>query len=99
MIRHILLFRFNEGVPQEVRDDATNKLTALGEQCPTVDYWSVGANIADSKSAFDMAEVADFEDEEALQAYKEHPAHRELAEHLGTIATWALVDYEFTAEY
>lgn len=95
MLRHILLFKFNEGVDQEIRDDATARLQGLGEQCPTVSYWSVGPNIAQSKSAYDVAEVADFADEAALIAYKEHPAHRELASHLGTIATWALVDYEF----
>ena len=98
MIRHILLFKFNEGVPQEIRDDATQRLVGLGEQCPTINYWSVGPNQAASPSAYDVAEVADFADAQALQEYKDHPAHRELAADLGAIATWALVDYEFTPE-
>jgi len=94
MIRHILLFKFNEGVPTEARDEALERLQGLGEQCPTVSYWSVGANTAGSRSAYDIAEVADFIDEAALTEYKEHPAHRELSVHLGMIATWALADYE-----
>jgi hypothetical protein len=98
MIRHILLFKFKEGVSQDVRDDATQRLTGLGEQCPTVSSWSVGVNEADSVSAYDVAEVADFEDRQALQEYKDHPAHKDLAAHLGGIANWALVDYEFTPE-
>jgi hypothetical protein len=98
MIRHILLFKFNEGVPQDLRDEAIERLTGLGEQCPTVSYWSIGVNRAESPSAYDVAEVADFTDMSALQEYKDHPAHKELAAHLGTIATWALVDYEFTPE-
>ena len=98
MIRHILLFRFNEGVSQQVRDEATQRLAALGEQCPTVSSWSIGINQAESPNAYDVAEVADFVDPRALQEYKDHPAHRELSARLGTIATWKLVDYEFSPE-
>ena len=94
MIRHILLFRFNEGVSDEVRQDAVSRLEALGEQCPTISSWSIGVNFADSPSAHDVAEVGDFNNIEALNAYKDHPAHRDLSAHLRTIATWALADYE-----
>ncbi len=95
MIRHILLFKFNEGEPADVRDDAIQRLEALGGQCPTVQSWSIGVNKAESPSAYDVAEVADFTDMKGLNEYKAHPAHRELAAHLGTICTWALVDYTF----
>ena len=93
MIRHILLFKFNEGVTADVREDAIQRLERLGEQCPTVSEWSIGVNQAESPSAYDVAEIADFIDEQALSRYKNHPAHRELSAHLGTIASWALVDY------
>lgn len=96
MIRHVLLFRFNEGVEQVTRDEAVARLEALGEQCPTVDGWSIGVNQANSPSAYDVAEVADFRDTEALDLYKAHPAHREFAQFMGEISTWSLVDYEFT---
>ncbi len=95
MIRHILLFKFNEGVTDSVQEDAIERLEALGAQCPTVESWSIGVNEAESPSAYDVAEVADFADQQGLDEYKAHPAHRELAAHLGTICTWALVDYTF----
>ena len=98
MLRHILLFKFNEGAAEEDRVDAIQRLHELGPQCPTVSAWSIGLNEADSKSAYDVAEVADFDDEAALQAYKEHPAHKEFSAFIGTVATWALVDYHFEPE-
>jgi Stress responsive A/B Barrel Domain len=95
MIRHILLFKFNEGVQSEVQSDAVARLRGLGKQCPTVLNWVIGVNQANSPSAYDVAEIGDFADQEALDSYKEHPAHKELSAHLGTIASWALVDHNF----
>lgn len=95
MIRHILLFKFNEGVPEATRQEAAERLRALGELCPTIGHWSVGVNIAKSPSAYDMAEVADYADADALQTYKDHPAHKEFSAFIGGIASWALVDFEY----
>ncbi len=96
MLRHILLFRFYDSVGDEARVEAVERLEALGSECPTVSSWSIGVNIADSPSAYDVAEVAEFADEAALIAYKEHPAHREFSSFMGKIATWTLIDYEFS---
>jgi stress responsive alpha/beta barrel protein len=93
MLRHILLFKFRPETSELEREQAFTTLVELGEQCPTVIGWSVGKNIANSPRAYDMAEVADFNDEAGLVAYKEHPAHREASVFLGAVATWALVDY------
>jgi hypothetical protein len=93
MINHILLFKFKEGVSENERADAVLRLEALGPRCPTVLNWVIGVNQADSPSAYDLAEVATFGNEAGLDSYKEHSAHRELSEHMATIATWALVDH------
>ncbi len=98
MIRHILLFRFNEGVPSEVREGAIERLQKLGELCPTIGKWSIGINFADSPSAHDVVEIGDFESQEDLDAYKAHPAHREFSDFIRPLATWALADYKTEEE-
>lgn len=50
MIRHVLLFKFNEGVSDEEQMDAYDRLLELGELCPTIGHWAVGRSIADSPS-------------------------------------------------
>jgi hypothetical protein len=92
MIRHILLFRFNESVEQSVRDDAINRLHKLGDICPTIGKWTIGVNFAESPSAHDVVEIGDFATLEDLDAYKEHPAHREFSDFIRPLATWALAD-------
>lgn len=96
MIRHILLFKFHDDVPESVRGNAIERLESLGERCSTVASWSIGVNYAGSPSAYDVAEVADFASPADLTEYKDHPAHLEFAEHMGMLSTWTLVDYEFT---
>lgn len=98
MIRHILLFKFNDDVPESIRGNAVKRLEGLGERCSTVASWSIGINCADSPSAYDVAEVADFVTPDDLAEYKAHPAHQDFAEHMGRLSTWTLVDYEFTPE-
>lgn len=94
MIRHVLLFRFNEDVGETTRTEAVERLRQLGELCPTIGKWSVGTNITDSPSAYDMIEIGNFASQEAFEAYKDHPAHREFADFIRPLATWALGDYE-----
>lgn len=95
MIRHTLLFKFNESAGEETRVEAVRRLRQLGELCPTIDNWSIGINFADSPSAYDVVEIGDFASIEDLDAYKQHPAHREFSDYIRPLATWALADYEF----
>ncbi len=94
MIRHILLFRFNEGIEQHVRDDAVNRLQELGQICPTIGKWTVALNLAESPSAHDVVEIGDFDSLEDLEAYKAHPAHRAFSDFIRPLAKWALADIE-----
>lgn len=94
MIRHTLLFKFNEDVSEEARGEAVRRLRQLGELCPTVGRWNIGINFADSPSAYDVVEIGDFASIEALEAYKQHPAHRDFADYMRPLAKWALADYE-----
>lgn len=94
MIRQILLFKFNEGVDESLQDEVIERLERLGELCPTIGSWSIGRNLADSPSAYDVIEIGDFANTEDLEEYKAHPAHRDFSAFVRPLATWALADYE-----
>lgn len=98
MIRHILLFRFNDGIESEVREDAIQRLRDLGEICPTIGKWTIGVNFAESPSAHDVVEIGDFANMEDLETYKQHPAHREFSDFIRPLATWALADFEIDTQ-
>ncbi len=98
MIRHILLFRFNEDIDQVIRTEMVERLQGLEELCPTIGKWSIGVNFADSPSAYDVVEIGDFASREDLDAYKAHPAHADFSNFVRPIATWALADYELPGE-
>lgn len=98
MIRHILLFRFNEDVGADVRTDTVERLQRLGTLCPTIGKWSIGVNFAQSPSAYDVVEIGEFNTPEDLEAYKQHPAHREFADFIRPLAVWALADYSIEPE-
>lgn len=94
MIRHILLFRFNQGVERTTKDEVVSRLRQLEELCPTIGKWTIALNFADSPSAHDVVEIGDFASVEDLEAYKAHPAHREFSDFVRPLATWALADIE-----
>lgn len=98
MIRHILLFRFNEDVDSSTRTEMVERLQQLEELCPTIGRWSIGVNFADSPSAYDVIEIGDFANLEDLDAYKAHPAHKSFSDFVRPLATWALADYELPDE-
>jgi hypothetical protein len=94
MIRHILLFKFNEGIEESLKEETVSRLHQLGDLCPTIGKWTIGVNLADSPSAYDVAEIGDFSSIDDLNAYKAHEAHRNFSEFVRPIATWALSDIE-----
>ncbi len=75
MLRHIVLFRWNEQATQERRQDALAGLAALPGQVPQVRAFRFGADAGLAEGNFDLAVVADFDDEDGYRAYATHPAH------------------------
>lgn len=98
MIRHILLFRFNENVDEATRTEMVERLQELENLCPTIGRWSIGTNFTDSPSAYDVVEIGDFANTEDFEAYKAHPAHRDFSDYVRPLATWALADYEIPSK-
>ncbi|WP_275002372.1 Dabb family protein [Promicromonospora iranensis] len=78
MIRHIVLFRVNEGTSKERVQDAINRLEALVGVIPGLRALGAGADIG-IEGNFDFGLVAEFEDGAALDAFSTDARHMEVA--------------------
>ncbi|GAA0386920.1 Dabb family protein [Streptomyces luteireticuli] len=97
MIRHLVLFKLNEGVD---RDDprvlaGVEAFERLDGAVPELRFWECAWNISDRPIAYDFAVNSAVEDAEALQRYLDHPAHRAAAAQWREFATWVIADYPF----
>ncbi|MFJ3161666.1 Dabb family protein [Streptomyces kanasensis] len=97
MIRHLVLFKLNEGVQRdEPRVEAgVRAFRELGDLIPELTAWECAWNITDRPIAYDFAINSAVEDLDALKRYIEHPAHQAAAGQWREFATWVIADYEF----
>ncbi|WP_329411519.1 Dabb family protein [Streptomyces sp. NBC_00704] len=97
MIRHLVLFKLNEGVrrddPRVVRGEAAFR--ALGGKIEELRFWELGWNVSDRPVAYDFAINSAVEDADALKRYIEHPEHQSGVALWREFATWVVADYEF----
>ncbi|MFH8802760.1 Dabb family protein [Streptomyces sp. NPDC017936] len=97
MIRHLVLFKLNEGVgrddPRVVAGEAAFR--ALGDQIEDLRSWELGWNISERPIAYDFAINSAVEDADALKRYLEHPAHQAGVALWREFATWVIADYTF----
>ena len=97
MIRHLVLFKLNEGVS---RDDprvveGVRAFSELGSQISELASWECGWNISDRPVAYDYAINSSAADEAALKGYLEHPAHQAAVAPWAEFSTWVIADYTF----
>ncbi|MFE5093607.1 Dabb family protein [Streptomyces sp. NPDC056638] len=97
MIRHLVLFKLNDGVkredPQVVA--GAKAFQELAGQIPELKFWECAWNITDRPIAYDFAINSAVADEGALKRYIEHPAHQAAAGQWRAFATWVIADYPF----
>ncbi|MGI5339125.1 Dabb family protein [Streptomyces sp. CA-181903] len=97
MIRHLVLFKLNEGVE---RDDprvraGVQAFEKLGGEIPELRFWECGWNVSERPIAYDYAINSAVEDADALQRYLDHPAHQAGVGLWREFATWVIADYPF----
>ena len=97
MIRHIVLFKFKEGVSWDDRrtSEAEAALARLGSVVPELQSWFSGRNITDRPIAYDYALIGDVTDREALQRYLVNADHVAGVKLWAEISTWNIADVEF----
>ncbi|WP_030559835.1 Dabb family protein [Streptomyces aureocirculatus] len=97
MIRHLVLFKLNDGVE---RDDprvaaAVKAFEELDGLVPELRFWECAWNISPRPIAYDYAINSAVDDADALTRYLEHPAHQAGVALWREFATWVIADYEF----
>lgn len=92
MVKHIVVYTLKEGVnkPQAV-ELIRSVLEPLVGKVPGLTHMEIRATY---QGGMDYALYSEFESREALDAYKEHPAHLEAKEHF-----WQLLDKRVAADY
>ncbi|GAA3964462.1 Dabb family protein [Thermobifida alba] len=75
-IRHIALFRWNEGVTPEQVEHVEELLGKLPGAIPELKSYSFGADLGLGAGNHDFAVVADVEGESGFLAYQNHPDHQ-----------------------
>lgn len=78
MIKHIVMFRMKPEKTTGYLPELKDRLQVLKNKIPEVLHLETGLNISQSPSAFDLVLITEFNDEEALQTYREHPDHQEV---------------------
>lgn len=100
MLKHIVMWRFIEGAGGKSRVEHAQymkeHLEALVGVVPEIVSMEVGVNEKPSATAYDAVLISTFENREALDRYKVHPAHKAVAVYCKEVRELrADVDYEF----
>jgi hypothetical protein len=75
MVRHVVMFRWIEGVTDDQKAAVRHALAQLPDSVPEIiDYW-FGDDLGLTVGNFDFAVVGDFQDRDAYFRYAQHPAH------------------------
>jgi len=90
-LRHVVLFRVRDGVPEEDVDAALTALAGLAAH-PDVLSMEV-ARSSDERKGRVLAEVALLADDAALQRFRGSRQHQAVAAQLSGIADWLVADW------
>ncbi|HET6856935.1 MAG TPA: Dabb family protein [Streptomyces sp.] len=97
MIRHLVLFKLNDGVRREEPRVAVGvkAFQELDGVVPELEFWECAWNITDRPIAYDFAINSAVQDRDALKRYIAHPAHQAAAGQWDDFSTRVIADYEF----
>jgi hypothetical protein len=99
MVKHIVVFKLKEGVPQEEKNaliaQFKKAIESLPAQIPVIRKIEVGFNI-NPKEDWHIALYSEFDSLEDVKTYAVHPGHVAAGKILAGIReTRACVDYQF----
>ena len=76
MIRHVVFFKFKQGIGEEEIVDLEKSLAALPPVIPEILSYEFGRDVVRSERSYDLALVSTFKDLDSLQGYQIHPDHQ-----------------------
>lgn len=75
MLTHIVIWKYNDDVKQEVREEHVRLLLTLPSLIKEIDSFAAGLDVLRLPRSFDSGLVAVFRDRAALDIYTDHPEH------------------------
>jgi ABC-type antimicrobial peptide transport system ATPase subunit len=95
MIKHIVMWKFKDGVGEADKLEMKRRLEALKGVVPSLVDIEIGLNMAVCPPAMDMVLCSEFQTMEDLKAYAAHPKHLKVVEFVKPlVCDRAVVDYE-----
>ena len=89
MFKHIVMWRFVDGANGKSRQQhalwVKENLEALVGVVPEIRSLEVGVNVCVAGTAYDAVLVSVFDDADAMESYKVHPAHVEVASYVAKV--------------
>lgn len=76
MIRHVVVFRWSDGVSDQAKDAVRSGLASLPGQIPAIRAYRFGPDAGLADGNWDFAVTADFLDVAGYLEYRDHPEHR-----------------------
>ena len=76
MLRHVVFFKFKQGVGEEKIVDLEKSLAGLPAVISEILSYEFGRDVVRSERSYDLALVSTFKDVDALQRYQKHPDHQ-----------------------
>lgn len=96
MIKHVVFFKFKPEANQAVRRAVINQLRALPDKIDVIRSFEIGEDIMHSARAWDVVEIATYDDLEALEKYTRHPDHVEVVMQIRDVCdAVGSVDFEY----
>jgi len=84
----------DESTKEDVSAKVKKMLEELPKQISELNRMEVGLNVNTKPSDFDLVLTSDFDDENGLNAYREHPEHQKVLDYLQSVMEKAtVVDY------
>ena len=95
MIRHVVMFRWNDDVTDAQIDATIAALHTMPGAIHTIRAYRFGRNLGINPGTFDFSVTADFDDEAGYVTYRDHPVHQALiAEHMtGKVSERASIQF------
>lgn len=99
-LHHVTLISFRDETPESVREELIKICQNLQKDCGGIGAgilsWNVDRNL-DMRKEMHIVEIAVFENDDALQEFRVHPAHQAFTDRLREVADWYVGD--IMAEY
>ena len=97
MIRHVVMFTFQENASEEQINVLISALQALPGIVPEVKSYRIGRDIGVNAGNFQLAVTADFDDVAGYLVYRDHPEHQRVIREKGApiVAQRCAVQFEY----